>query len=519
MKHKWLVLIFLLALFLRLYKLDKIPNGFFFDEATISYQAYSIIKTGQDTWGIFLPAFSFRDYGEYILPLGVYGHIPSIAVSGLNVFPARFSDALVGTLLIPGVYILGGPVAALLLSFQPLALGWSRFVFEGNFGTLFFLYGLVTFVYYLRKRKLLWLSIALFGLSMESYHIFLVTTPVFVLLLYFLFRQKVRMDKKVIFVTGIFLIWSAVSTYQGAGRARFNQAATLITSEKLDILNHQIGYCQKSLPTLICRLFLNKPLLAMSSYVENYAGHFSPVFLGFDGTFLRRNVLPRSGLLPLAEVATFFLGIYFLIRRKGEKRKILFAWLLVYPLANSFSGVGEISRIAFAAPLFSLISAIAISRVRWFFPLVVLSAMAFLINYFAVFPTTNAYYANFGYDQIYRFVRQNQDKFNRVYITRGYAGSVPYISALFFLPVNPQTFLQRVDRYQDEREYYLTTRIGNIYYYDDITKLSLKKDDFLVATPEELVGKTYTLTFTIIDPTNRTLLIGVRVKDIVDEKI
>lgn len=54
-KGWWLLLIFIIVLsgVLRLYKLSDIPVGLYADEASIGYNAYSILKTGRDEHGFF----------------------------------------------------------------------------------------------------------------------------------------------------------------------------------------------------------------------------------------------------------------------------------------------------------------------------------------------------------------------------------------------------------------------------------------------------------------------------------
>lgn len=537
--HFVLFLIVLLGLLLRLYHLDTVPNGFFFDEATISYQAYSLLKTGRDTWTNAWPLLSFKDYGEYILPLGIYGQMPSIFLGGLTVFAARLPHAVLGAITVFLVYVLGrvlfdrriGLLAALLLAVQPLSLGWSRFVFEGNFGTVFFLNGIILFVGSFRRQVLFPIALIFFGLSMLSYHIFLMTTPIFVFLGLICFRRKIGLNARLLSlslaIVFIFGLWSLAAIYSGAGRQRFGQAATLLTAEKLDVLNHQIGYCRERLPGPFCRLFFNRYGLSFSSYAENYISHFSPAFLGFDGSFLRRNILPRTGIIQTVEVAAFFIGIYFLVKSKDLGTKVSLVWLLVYPLANSFTGVGEISRIAFAAPLFSLVSAYGLGSL-WavskkattiLMLAIVTGALGFLASYFSFFPITNAYYTNFGYDRVFRWVRENKGGYDHIFISRNYAGSVPYISALFFLPLDPGTFAKgKVERIVDERGYYIMTRIDSLFFYGDIKELALGSRDFIIATPEE-IGRGVTPEFTIIDPTGRILFVGVSADDYLNQEI
>ena len=100
-KHQLLlVAIIFLALFLRLFKLSNIPAGFANDEAAITYQAYSLLQTGKDTWGNSWPLLSFKDFGEYLPSFAVYALIPFIKVFGLNEFAARLPFALTGIIAI-----------------------------------------------------------------------------------------------------------------------------------------------------------------------------------------------------------------------------------------------------------------------------------------------------------------------------------------------------------------------------------------------------------------------------------
>ncbi len=49
-----LLLVFFIAFFLRFYKLDTIP-GLLRDEASIGYNAYSVLTTDKDEYGKLLP--------------------------------------------------------------------------------------------------------------------------------------------------------------------------------------------------------------------------------------------------------------------------------------------------------------------------------------------------------------------------------------------------------------------------------------------------------------------------------
>src|SRR3990172_11807128 len=81
-------LIFIVGAIVFFYKLDKIPPGFYIDEALPGYNAYSLLLTGKDEFGKSFPMF-FRFYGSYNPPLFTYLVIPWVASLGLNIFAVR----------------------------------------------------------------------------------------------------------------------------------------------------------------------------------------------------------------------------------------------------------------------------------------------------------------------------------------------------------------------------------------------------------------------------------------------
>ena len=100
-----MLVILALALFLRFYQLGVNPPSLDWDEASLGYNAYSILKTGADEYGNFLP-LSIRSFDDYKPPLYVYLDVPSVAVFGLNEFGVRFTSALIGFLSVIAVYFL-----------------------------------------------------------------------------------------------------------------------------------------------------------------------------------------------------------------------------------------------------------------------------------------------------------------------------------------------------------------------------------------------------------------------------
>src|SRR3989344_179493 len=106
MKKIILVLILLVASFLRLYKLSQVPPSLYWDEASLGYNAFSILKTARDEHGAFMPLTNFAAFGDYKPPGYIYATVPSIFLFGLTEFATRFPSAFFGILTVLLTYLL-----------------------------------------------------------------------------------------------------------------------------------------------------------------------------------------------------------------------------------------------------------------------------------------------------------------------------------------------------------------------------------------------------------------------------
>src|SRR5438045_9617274 len=89
-----LILIVLIASFVRLYQLSAVPPSPFLDEVSNGYNAYSLLKTGNDEYGKHLPLL-MQAYNDFRPTLFVYLMIPFIQFFGLSVFSIRLPDILI----------------------------------------------------------------------------------------------------------------------------------------------------------------------------------------------------------------------------------------------------------------------------------------------------------------------------------------------------------------------------------------------------------------------------------------
>lgn len=541
MKHRWIfVLIILISLCLRLYKIGQIPNGFANDEAAITYQAYSILKTGKDTWGNFLPLLSFKDFGEYLPPFAVYAQVPFIKIFGLNEFAARLPFVLTSPIMVFAIYelVIGlfrnrnlALLSAFLFAVSPLNIGWSRFVYEGNFGTLFLLLAITFLVLAFKRIKFLPVSIFFFGLTLTTYHIYFLLSPlILAILLIPNLRKFWSKDRKIflwsILIGLIFTIYGALIIASGSGRERFRQVSIFNKSELLAQLTLKQMTCSQNFPYPICRIFFNKATTYLGEYTYNYFFQFSPTFLAINGTFLRSTILPYHGLIYPFEIAFFYLGITYLLYLRNRPSFILLTWLATYPLASSFTTLGEISRIGHVMPLFPIISSLGIIKFIEFinkvrFKKLIVSSLcvfatfnifSFLIDYFVIFPKTNSQYSNYAYVELFKKIRNDQNKFSRYFITRDYLGSSPEFQARIFLPIDPEAFQDPTrNDYMTKypQKYYDYKRLDNFFFFSSRGEIESTEEDLVVVSKNQLEARNEIL-FEIREPNEDLSLIGIK---------
>jgi len=119
------VVLVVAALF-RLPALGTVPNGLFLDEASRGYDAYALLLTGADQYGVRWPLFAegLDDYTPALYTLLV---VPAVAASGLTEVAVRLPAALAGILTVYTTYLCGrallgsaaGLVAAALVAISP----------------------------------------------------------------------------------------------------------------------------------------------------------------------------------------------------------------------------------------------------------------------------------------------------------------------------------------------------------------------------------------------------------------
>jgi 4-amino-4-deoxy-L-arabinose transferase-like glycosyltransferase len=139
-RGSWLIVlpVIVLAAVLYIVKVVHNPPGYYIDESSISYNAYTISETGQDEFGTPWPLY-FRAFGDYKNPVYIYLLSLVYRVTGPSILAARLFSATLGILAAMALGLLGWRLTkksgvALLVTLLALITPWlfemSRVVLE-----------------------------------------------------------------------------------------------------------------------------------------------------------------------------------------------------------------------------------------------------------------------------------------------------------------------------------------------------------------------------------------------------
>ncbi len=361
MRKYFIIGIILLGFALRFVDLSNHPVGFTADEASFGYDAYSIMKTGKDQWGQFLPIV-LKSFGDFKSPLYAYLAIPSVFIFDLTKLAVRLPNVIIGTLAIYSIYLLSGELgrlakldkkrisllqlsASFLLALSPWHIMLSRGAFEANLITFFLPFGIYLFLKGLKNPKLFALSALFFGLSLFTYHSAKLITPTVILALIIVFRKEiVNLKFKNIFIAlSIFLIFffGLIYTFKLGGGSRISERS--ITQGALEEgAKAKIAIIQTGGNPFLAKFFHNKYQVVAQRFVTNYQQYFSFKFLFSNGAGDTTYGMIPYGVLYDFEGILLLGVVYSLFQKKLRVIAIfLLLWLLVAPLPAALAtGVG-----------------------------------------------------------------------------------------------------------------------------------------------------------------------------------
>jgi len=466
-----LMLIVVIASFLRIWQIDKVPISPDWDEVALGYNAYSILHTGRDEYGKFLPIV-LRSFDDYKPALYAYFVISSVAIFGLNVFAVRLPSAVFGILTVFATYFLVKELfklrskseilnskqiqntpassseagraeykilnteliallSAFLLAISPWHIQFSRIAFESNVGLSFNIFALLFFIKGLKKPIFLILSAIFMSVNIYIYQSEKVFVPLLLLILVIIFRKQLfSIPKKFLvlsILTGLIIALPMISYMitdkNVLGRAKgvsvFSESTQLLQENAIKLID------DKKNNDVLGLMLDNRRLVFAKSVVSGYLSHFDFNWLFISGDISRHHA-PNMGLLYIVELPFLFIGIYSLFFGKFDKKTkfLIFSWFLIAPIPASItSGVPHAVRTLNFLPTFQIFTAIGLISVFQFISSIKYKVLSIRVKYLILLLYLSFFIFNFFYYLNQYFVQQNY--FNAADWQYGYAKIIP----------------------------------------------------------------------------------------------
>lgn len=487
-KYIFFGLIVLIAVFFRFYKLDSIPPSASLDEASIGYNAYSILQTGADEYGNKFPLL-LRAYDDWRPSLYAYLVIPFIKIFGLSIFAVRLPSVILSVLTVISTYFLTvkifenfskfsvsfnflrysifvnkvkenvenlkvqiGGMAMFLLAVSPWHIYISRLGHEANAGLAFFIFAITLFLY---KKN--YYSVFFFILSIVSYQTEKIFIPIILIGILFFYRKSIlKLKKKIIIIFLLSLIILAPfikETLSPNALIRFE--ATNIFKSQPERFNKQSQKLLKAVENndVIGTIIYNRRVLMAQIFIEGYVSHFNPQWL-FLNPSDDRHKIPGLGLMYLWEVPFITMGFFFFVFGKIDSRikKLILLWFFSAPIAASLTtDAPHAMRSYVFLPLWQIFTATGLIYVLNFyknikfklvvsslFGLVILISIYYLfVQYFLVFPNTQSKSFQYPLSKAIFFVLEHEKSYNKIVFSNEDNLYQSYMFYLFYSRYNP----------------------------------------------------------------------------------
>lgn len=475
------------------------------DEATNAYDAYSILKTGRDQYGNFMP-LRFKSFGDYKLPLLTYLAIPFIKIFGLTETGIRMVN-LPFVLFFPIIIFLltqelfgkknVSLLAAFFSAFAPGLQLLGRQTHEGYMTVFFLTLSFYLFLKFFKKQNVV--NFFIFDLcvliSLFGYHFSRLWAVFYLLLfLFLLIKNKLPKWSLVILILIIFLFGITDIIYQPTRIKNLLFFNNLGFSLKINELRAEGGN----------RLIYNKLSVGLKDLSNEYIKYFSPQFLVINGDENPRFGYPGISPITALEYVFIFIGLYFLFKNKEKWRYLILLTLLFSPLSASVSWADQsVTRSLFIfIPIFVISSYGVINFVNKKYIIYLFLVPCFLLLSFYSWDFYLNHYPKraivlrgwqAGYKELAGYIKANYNNYDNFYITK--KNGQPYIFLLFYLQYPPniyqkESFLSRPDEYgfgqvekfdkfifevPNEKNIKNSVTIGFPDDFSDVEKLNTKK--------------------------------------------
>jgi len=503
----FLLFVLLLACFIFTFSLSNIPNGVYVDEATIGYNAYSIMTTSRDEFGKQFP-IAFRFFGAYTPPLFVYVAVIFIKLLGLNIFSLRIISVIASFLGIFIVYIFVKSldiynskytkyISTILYITCPWVIFNARLGYEVTLGYVIFSLGCLLIWNKLKTHQISTIGYLLLSISTYIAHTQRYLAPIFILFTAILYRKQlfVVKNKKHLYILLILLFLTQIPNLY------------LVTTNAFWVKNTNFS---------------------ILDFISQLLVYFSPSTLfGQSPDINLQHTIPSMSLFYFWLIIPFFIGIYRLFNsQKNDSSKYILLMFLLAPIPGALSGhFISVQRVLTLIIPIILIISLGFDNLYTKFKSVYIhmilaisisfSLILFWRSYYVFFPYQRAIWWSYGYQQLSKVIQDNP---NNKYIIDNTRNSSGYIDLLFYLKYPAIEFQKQfthdfIYKYYDNPPYNANYSFANIslrpiYWQTDIYENQILVGDDLAISEGQIQEHFLIKIFDIKDPTGKTIFAG-----------
>jgi len=506
-----LILIVVAAFAIRFYSISLNPPSLNWDETSIAYNAYSILKTGRDEWGEVLP-LHFRAYGEYKLPVQVYASIPGIWLFGLTELGVRITPVVYGTLTVLLLFYLAREItrntkialiASFLLALSPWHIHLTRASFESSFSIFWVMLGILLLLKGLKNGKWLVLSVLPLVLAVYTYNSARVFVPLFLIGFFIIYRKKLYVKKKAVIAASLmfvaFLLPLIPFSLSGDVANRYKLVSIIDDPGLVPRIDEARNL--SSLPQPAIRLVHNRVTYTTATFISNYFAHFKPDYLFISGAPHRQHHVQDVGQLYLIQAPFIFLGLYYLFKGKKKYRWLLVIWILFafLPVSITRDSIPHALRTIIAAPAyqiltaFGLVESIRLATTKNLRRLLVVAPVAILLisfgkyqyNYYTKYPFLYSRDWQYGYKEVVGYIKEHYSEYDRIVFTRSYGE--PHMFTLFYLGWDPASFQNNPNLVRFETYDWVRVLAFDKFNFPDLGDEGTRYEDIVSKNPDEKI--------------------------------
>jgi 4-amino-4-deoxy-L-arabinose transferase-like glycosyltransferase len=490
------------AFVLRFSNVVNNPPALTWDEVSIGYNAYSILKTGKDEHGKFLPLDTFISYGDYKPTLPIYITVPCIAIFGLNELSVRLPSVIFGTLSVYLTYILTvllfnefgnfrknslikiptlGYITATLLTFSPWHINISRAGFEANIALFLVILGTYLLVK-IRSIPKLWIYAflpyvgAAYTFNSARYFVLFIT-----LFLLYLSLQSIKNNIKYfiigVIIAAVIILPLVPHLLSNESRLRFKEVNIFSDSSVVITSNNRIAFEGN---TIIAKIVNNRRIAYARSFFIHFLDNLEPSFLFIKGDGNPKFSTQDVGQLYLIEAPFLILGLLWLFSECPILAGFLLYWMLTaiipaataretphalrilntlpvwqifiaYGIYQSVIRLHNISKFPKSAIFKNLIYAVILG-------IYILNVSYYLYNYHVHYPREFSGEWQYGYKQGIEYAQGVDSQYDHIYVSESIGRA--YMYTLFYTQYDPQKFLNTKKSYFDADGFYHVDGFG-----------------------------------------------------------